>query len=320
MTLSRKEGGSVLTAGHKSQGFMRSSIPVLDLVTMKLFASVVEQGNIAAASRINNIAASAVSKRISDLEALLGVKLLYRLKDGVEPTPGGLVLVRHIQRILAQLGDLDAEISEYAEGDKGQVRVWANTSAVTQFLPEDLTHYLGQYPDVGILLKEETSGIIINAVRDGLADIGIFSEHTGHSGLETRVYRRDTLMVIVPRGHELEGRRGVRMLDVAQYQQVGLQDGSSLQAKLADEAIINEKALRFRVKVMSFDGVRRMVEAGLGVAVLPAGAVLPYLGTGMFSSVALDEPWATRALFIGYRDYKALPVVARALLDLLAPE
>jgi DNA-binding transcriptional LysR family regulator len=286
---------------------------------MKLFASVVEHANIAAASRINNIAASAVSKRISDLEALLGVKLLYRLKDGVEPTPGGIVLVRHVQRVLAQLAELDAEISEYSDGDKGQVRIWANTSAVTQFLPEDLTHYLGQYPDVGILLKEETSGIIVNGVRDGLADIGIFSEHTSHTGLETRVYRRDTLMVIVPRDHPLEGRPGVKMLDVAQYQQVGLQDGSSLQAKLTHEAVVNEKALRFRVKVMSFDGVRRMVEAGLGVAVLPAGAVLPYLGTGMFSSVPLDEPWATRALLIGCREYRSLPVVARSLLDLLAP-
>lgn len=309
-----------MVANESRSASARISIPNLDLMTMRLFAAVAEHANIAKASRLNNIAASAVSKRISDLEATLGVKLLYRLKDGVELTSAGAALLRHIHRLFSQLEDLDAEISEYAQGDRGQVRVWANTSAVTQFLPEDLTHYIGQFPDVGILLKEETSALIVSAVRDGLADIGIFSEHTGHDGLETRIYRRDTLMVIVPRGHELEGRQGVTLLDVAQYDQVGLQEGSSLQAKLAGEVILREKLLRFRVKVMSFDGVRRMVEAGLGLAVLPQGAIVPYLATGTFSCVALDEPWATRSLLVGYKDYRSLPVVARALIDLLAPE
>jgi DNA-binding transcriptional LysR family regulator len=297
----------------------RTSMTHFDITSLRLFASVVEQANIAQASRINNIAASAVSKRISDLEARVGVSLLYRLKDGIEPTPAGVALFRHVKRILRLLEDLDAELSEYTNGVRGQVRLWANTSSVTQFLPEDLTSYGTRFPEVSVELREDTSRVIVDAVRDGFADMGIFSEHTPHEDLETRVYRRDTLMVIVPLAHPLAGRESVRFAETAEYDHVGLQEGSSLQDRLTGQAEQADLRLRIRVKVLSFDGIRRMVEAGLGLAILPEGAVTPYVGTGMFASVRLDEPWAMRSLILGYRDYKSLPVVARALIECLSP-
>ena len=100
---------------------------------------------------------------------------------------------------------------------------------------------------------------------------------------------------------------------------MGLQQGSSLQAKILLEADRTGVQIRMRVQVFGFDGVRRMVEAGLGVAVLPEGAVLPYVETGELICLKLDETWATRSLLVGFRDYRALPVVARAMIDCLAP-
>ena len=111
----------------------------------------------------------------------------------------------------------------------------------------------------------------------------------------------------------------LKLADIAPYDNVGLQDGSSLQYKLMSEAASLDIPLRFRVKVLSFDGIRRMVEAGLGLAVLPEGAVIPYLDMGAFTAVKLDEPWAMRSLMLGFRDYKSLPVVARTLIECLAP-
>jgi DNA-binding transcriptional LysR family regulator len=292
----------------------------INVTSLKLFSSVVEHSNIAKASRDNNIAASAVSKRVSDLEARIGVALLYRVKDGVEPTPAGRALVRHVERILRLMDDMGAELSEYAAGNRGQVRLWANTSAVTQFLPEDLIHYLERYPEVGVELREETSGLIVDAVRDGFADIGIFSEHVPAGVLQTRIYRRDKLMVIMPVGHELACRQSLKMYEISKHDHVGLQDGSSLQDKLKQAAASLNIKVRFRVKVLSFDGIRRMVEAGLGLAVLPEGAIVPYLQAGSFVAAQLDEPWATRTLTLGYRDFSSLPVIARELVQCLAPD
>ncbi|MCC4800575.1 MULTISPECIES: LysR substrate-binding domain-containing protein [Enterovibrio] len=298
----------------------RSSAANFDITTLRLFVSVAEQGNIAEASRINHIAASAISKRISDLEARVGVNLLYRLRGGVEPTQAGKAMLRHAKRVLLLLEDMDAELSEFTHGMRGQVRLWANTSSITQFLPEDISRYVERFPEVGIELREETSRIIVDGVREGLTDLGIFSGHTDSGDLETRVYRHDTLMVILPTGHPLEEHETLKLEDIAAYNQVGLQDGSSLQNQLMREASSLEDPLKFRVRVLSFDGIRRMVEAGLGLAVLPEGAVIPFLEMGTFTAVKLDEPWAKRSLILGFRDYKSLPVVARTLIECLAPE
>ena len=296
-----------------------SSVSHYDITTLRLFVSVVEQGNIAQASRINHIAASAISKRVSDLEARVGVNLLYRLRGGVEATEAGTAVFRRAKRILLLLEDMEAELGEYTNGMRGQVRLWANTSCITQFLPEDLTLYVERFPEVGIELREETSQVIVDGIREGLTDLGVFSGHIASSDLETRTYRHDNLMVILPANHPLQSSERLTLADIAPYDNVGLQEGSSLQHKLMNEAAALEIPLRFRVKVLGFDGIRRMVEAGLGLAVLPEGAVIPYIGMGGFSAVKFDEPWAARSLMLGFRDYKSLPVVARTLIDCLAP-
>ncbi|CAN5447583.1 LysR substrate-binding domain-containing protein [soil metagenome] len=291
-----------------------------DLVTLRLFTLIVEHRSIAGAARANNIAASAVSKRVSDLEATLGIALLYRLRDGVEPTPGGHALYRHAKQIDLVIRDLQGELSEYSQGARGHVRLWANTSAVTQFLPEDLAAFVEQYPNVDIDLHEGNSDVVVNAVTTGMADIGIYSEYFGTTELVSRIYRRDTMMLVVPLKHPLAGREKVRFEETTHYDHVGLQEGSSLQERVLTEASNKGLHIRTRVHTFGFDGIRRMVEAGLGIAILPQGAVLPYVGQDNFWAAALDEPWAKRTLYLVYRDYESLPVVARALIECLAPD
>lgn len=290
-----------------------------DFQTLRLFAAVVEARNIAHAAKSCNIAPSAVSKRIADLEAETRVNLLYRLRDGVEPTDAGMAVYQHVKQMLALVGKLNTELGEYASGLKGRIRIWANTSAVTQFLPDDLKGFSDLYPDVLFHLTEETSGKNIAALNNGSCDIAIFSEHVAHDGIQTRVFRRDTLKVVVPARHELAGRAKVSLSETLVFDHVGLQEGSSLQAKVQREAGERGGSVRFRVQVLSFDGVRHMVEAGLGVSILPDGAVRPYTGSMNITSIDLDEPWATRALLIGFRNFETLSLACRRLVDYLAP-
>jgi DNA-binding transcriptional LysR family regulator len=291
----------------------------VDFTSLRYFAIVVEHGNIAQAARVNGIAASAISKRISDLEDQIGVPLIRRLRDGIEPTAAGQELYKYVQEIGLTVERLQASLSEFTKGERGRIRLWANTSAVTQFLPEDLKVYVDQRPGVRIDLREDTSARIADAVRDGVADIGIFSGHIGETELDRRIYRRDTLMVIAPIGHALEGKNAVTIRDIAQFDHVGLQAGSSLQARVVEAAREADLEINMRVQVFGFDGIRRMVEAGLGIAVLPQGAVFPYLDHRNLVAMVLDESWANRTLYVGYRDYRALPLAARQLVETLAP-
>lgn len=292
-----------------------------DLLSLKLFASVVEQRNIAHAARANNIAASAVSKRIVELETQAKVALLYRRRDGVEPTPAGLALYRHARNLQSFLARVDAELSEYSGGTRGVVRICANTSAITQFLPDDVAGFVRRYPDVHFDLREDTSVRNVEEVTNGFADVAIFSEHEPYGDLQTRRYRRDPLVVVAPPGHPITNAETVKLADTLKHDQVGLhQGGSSLQAKVLAEASALGMAARFRVLVLSFDAMRRMVEAGLGIAILPQGAVMPYRDSMKIATVALDEPWADRSLLLGYRDFASLPLVCRNFIDLIAPE
>ena len=214
-------------------------------------------------------------------------------------------------RLMARM---EAEMSEYADGVQGHVRIVANTSAITQFLPEDLSLFTHRYPDIRVALSEQTSERAVQDAVKGLADIAIFSEAVSPQELETFPYRQDRLVVIAPDGHPLSGKKSIRFVDTLGYQHVGLQPGSSLLEQLQSQARELERAISLAIQVTSFDGVRRMVESGLGIAVLPDGAVLPQAVKDRLSVIPLDDDWARRKLLIGVRDAHALTLCARNML------
>ncbi|NQW01380.1 MAG: GntR family transcriptional regulator [Rhodospirillales bacterium] len=245
----------------------------------------------------------------------MGTALLYRRTRGVEPTPAGETLARHARSLIRLTARMEAEMSEFAEGARGHVRIVANTSAITQFLPNDLLAYKTGYPDVRIQLREETSAQAVHDVSEGLADIAIFSEAVSPGELEVYPYRQDHLAVIAPVSHPLARNRTISFSETLPYVQVGLQDGSSLHGQLVARAQEADQAISFAVQVTSFDGVRRMVEGGLGIAILPAGTVLPMAENSGLQVIPLADPWARRTLYVGVREAPALSRVARKLLE-----
>lgn len=288
-----------------------------DLTTIKLFLSTVERGSIAGAAETNAIAPSAVSRRISDLEGRLGTTLLFRQTKGVTPTPAGDALARHARNLVALMARMEAEMSEYADGVRGHVRIVANTSAIIQFLPDDLSAFKSDYPDVRVGLREQTSEQAVQDITKGLADIAIFSEAISSLELEVFPYRQDQLVVVSPNDHPLSGKKDIRFIDTLDYQHVGLHQGSSLLGQLQSEALKLERSISFVVQVTSFDGVRRMVESGLGVAVLPDGAVLPRAAEQQLTVTPLTDTWATRTLYVGVREAAALTLAAHNMLTRL---
>lgn len=286
-----------------------------DLVSLRLFLSAVESGAIVRAAELHGIAPSAVSKRIADLEHAAGAPLLYRRQRGVEATSAGRALARHARSLLGLVERMEGELSAFTTGTGGLVRLSANSSAVTQFLPADLAAFLRHYPDVRIDLREETSEIILAAIRDGLADVGICSDSADAGELLLLPYKSDRLGVIVPKGHPLaEAGSGVAFAATLDYDHVGLPSGSSLRALLWTKAAALEQVIGVRAEVASLDAVCRMVGAGLGIAVLPAGAAAPYLEVAGLAAIDLTDDWAAGNLTIAVREVEALPLVARNLI------
>lgn len=291
----------------------------LDLVSLALFGHIVRHGSISKGAELAHLAVGAASKRITDLEAAVGAELLERHSRGVTLTPAGLALQRHAQRILADVDAMAADLSDHARGVVGVVRLWANTSAVTQFLPESLAAFMRLHPGIRIELHEQDSGDVVMAVLDGRADLGIFAERTPTLGLQTMLFRRDRLVLVVPAGHPLAERgQAVGFSEAADHDFVSLAQGTSLAQRLAAASASSSRPLRVRMHVRSFDAMCRMVAAGLGIAVLPDAAVQPHLRSMGLTRIELTDDWIDRELLFGARDFTALPRPVRALVDHLA--
>lgn len=218
--------------------------------------------------------------------------------------------------MLFSLEKMQAELSEYADGVRGHVRIHANISAIVQFLPEDLGAFSQEHPQVKIDLEEHLSTEVVRAVLEGAADVGICHAGVaaGHE-LQTLPYRQDELALIVPRGHALARRGAVAFEETLDFDHVGLHSNSSIYLAMREAAAAAGRAIRLRIHVTGLDAMCRMIDNGLGVGVMPRLAFHLMHGVGQLEAVRLTDAWALRDIRLVAREFSTLPVTARLLVD-----
>lgn len=268
----------------------------VDPYSLRLFVTTAKEGSIARAAAKEHIAASALSRRLADLEQALGASLFIRSHRGITLTSAGHVAFERGIQIDGDLQTLAREVQAHSGQISGTLRLFANISSIVGFLPERLHHFCSKYPLVDIELQEKMTDDVIRACLNDRADIGVGVARKIPNGLESWHFAEDPLMVVLPVGHELEKKRSLRFTEVLTYPLVTALTGGAVDQLLRDRATAARMPLRSTVAVSSFDASCRMVEAGLGIAVLPNGAASAYAGSRRFRRLALDEPWAKHEL------------------------
>jgi DNA-binding transcriptional LysR family regulator len=152
-------------------------------------------------------------------------------------------------------------------------------------------------------------------VQEGAADLGICNAAAGFGDLQSLPYRRDRLVLIVPRGHALSRQRAVAYADALDFDQVGLHSTSSIYVAMRQAAEAVGRTIKLRIHVTSLDAMCRMIHNGLGVGVMPERAFELIHGVGELESVPLTDAWAQRELRLIARDFSSLPVTARLLVE-----
>jgi DNA-binding transcriptional LysR family regulator len=288
-----------------------------DLTDLRLFCDVVDEGSITAGAGKSALALAAASTRIRGMELSLGAALLTRSRAGVTPTPAGLTLLKHARAMLGEAARLREDLAAFAGGGAGEVRLLANTNALTEFLPEALSAFLAEHPQVSVDLEERLSDEIVGLVAEGVADVGIVAGTVDVGALATYPFRSDRFVVVAAKDHPLAGRRRVGFAQVLDYDLVGLERSSSLQRFLAGKAAREGRTLRLRVQLRSFDAVCRLVECGVGVGVVPATTAARAAKTMALAVVDLTDDWAVRELTIVVRAGERLRPYAQALVESL---
>jgi DNA-binding transcriptional LysR family regulator len=289
-----------------------------DIDSIALFVRAAEQRSLTKAADASHIGLAAASRRIALLEHRFKTTLLERSPRGVELTPAGTALLVHAKAMLMLMNQMQAEMSDFAAGRRGALRILANTSAMTESLPDDLAHYARSHPDVRLVVEERWSAEIVKAVLAADADIGIIVEGLRVEGLDVFPYRTDRLAAVMPVGHALSMGEGLRFLEVLDHDIIALESGSSMMRLLAEQAVVAEKTLQLRIQVRSFEAVCKMVQSGLGIGLLPFQAAKT-MGSAMGLVVRpLPEDWAERKMLICVRRDRAVNSSVSSLLEHLS--
>src|SRR6185437_12642418 len=235
-------------------------------------------------------------------EELAGVALLERRRRGVALTPAGRAFTYHAQLALQQIEHMKSELSQHAGGLKGRVRMQANASALSEFLPEALKAFLARHPGIDLDLEENSSYEIVRSVAEGFVEIGIVADIVDFGNLQAFPFAIDQLVLVTPRDHPLGRHRHVSFRTLLDQEFVGLSATNALQLHLGQHAIRAGRPIKLRVRLASFDAVCRMVAAGIGIAIIPATAAKRSSKNTPIRVSRLADPWALRRLHVCVRE------------------
>jgi DNA-binding transcriptional LysR family regulator len=288
-----------------------------DLTDLRLFVLTADEGNMTRAALRQHLSLAAASARIKSLEAQAGLRLFYREARGMRLTPPGEAFLHHARGVLRQADQLRADLQEYGGGLRGHLRVFANTTAVTDFLPEILPGFLAANPKVNIDLQEKPNPEIARGVLDGRADLGIVAGQVDTLGLEAIHFSTDRLVLAVAKTHRFARRKKITFAETLDEDTVGMHYGSTLQTFLAQVVDGLGRPIKLRIQLSSFDAMCRMIGAGVGVGIVPESAARRNQSSADIALIELVDLWSVRERYILVRTREALPRYADALIQTL---
>lgn len=276
-----------------------------DLTTLRLFVAVIDHGSITKAAEQEHIVASAVSKRLSDLETQLGMPLLMRQHDGVVATPAGEELAKHAREVIHALDRIPRELNTVASGEQTLLRVQANMTATVGYLLDDLNVFLSRHPRIKIRLEERRSLATIDAVVDGSADVGVIGYFQPSDRLKVHPYRRVPLMLVVPPAHPLADRNEIRFAEALEFDLITLMEGTAIHGWAVEAGARIGRKPRLVMEVTSYESMRKMVQTGFGIAVIPAPNIIPYTALFGLRAIPLSDSWAAMELHLIFKEARS---------------
>ncbi|MFK0334245.1 LysR family transcriptional regulator [Rhizobium sp. NPDC090275] len=288
-----------------------------DITDLRLFLHVVEAESITHGAERAGMALASASARIRGMEEFSAVPLLDRGARGARPTQAGDALAHHARIVLGQMEQMRGDLQLYAKGLRGQIRLMSGRAAMAH-LPEVLRRFLVDHQTIDVDLDERQSPDVVAGVAGGLADLGIAADTTDIGSLETRPFKTDRLVLITTADNPLAKRSTVPFREVLDQPFVGLPADSALQGHLSTHASREGRQFKLRIRLDAFEDICAMVASGVGLAIVPEVYARRYQHPLRLGVVPLADAWALRHLLVCARNFAALPVHARRLVDYLA--
>jgi DNA-binding transcriptional LysR family regulator len=279
------------------------------------FVSLAETQSFRRAAERLRLSQPAVSAHIRELEKQFGVPLVYRTTRHVSLTAEGEAFAARARRALDELDMASQDLRDLAAVQRGRVVVACVPPLMASLVPNVVRRMSLDHPALEVEIHDVLSAQVVQLVARGEADFGI-GPRPSDTGLSFALLERDYYVAVVPDGHELASRSAVTLGDLADYPIVGMRRVANARQVLDQATQQRRTPLVPRFEVLHIFSIGRMVEAGLGIAVLPRSA-LPVIGGSRVATVDIRSPRIHRDIgLITRREYQYSPA-ARTFVSVL---
>ena len=302
------------TGLQSADSFLRRADPL----TLKLFLSAIEEGQICRAAEREHLVASAATRRIQELEELAGTRLLDRSAKGVVASAAGQVVARHAKTVIDALLAMRREIAAFTHGNAGSLSIASTRLLIIYFVASEIGEFTRRFPHFNLELREEIYAGTLRALITGAVELAVFDtriSETEIEGIESRECRRDRLVVLMPVNHPLANARSVSLEVLLDHDLIGTRHGSCLMSNLRHAAGKIGRELRLQRSVETIEAARSLVSAGLGLSVQPESGILTAHERERMITVPIEGAWAKLSYRVGWQAGKALTPAAKSLIE-----
>ena len=291
----------------------------MHIETLKVFCDLVDLESFSLAAERNFITQSAVSQQIRALEEKFSRRLLERIRGrrDVKLTAAGDVFYRESKKVLAAYEEMQESLRGVVGKIGGTVKVATVYSVGLHELPAKVREFMTKFPSVKIDLEYSRTTRVVRDVLSGTVELGVLAFPEPKRGLTITPMADDRLVLIAPPDHRFAGRKKVKVTDL---------DGEAF--VLFERDVPTRKAMDkiFRTnnvevkKVAEFDNIetiKRAVEVGFGLAIVPESAVVEAARLGTISVIEMAEKYWIRSVGVIHRSDRNLSLAAKKFLQLL---
>ena len=288
----------------------------IDTLGVQAFIAIAEQGSFQKAADSLYITQTALTRRLQNFEALLGVKLVERTTRSVALTSLGRDFLPQCRRLLSDLAAALVEIQKTGKAQRGDVSIACVPTVGIQFLPRVIQEYSARHPDNRIRILDHASSGVAAAVLRREAEFGINITGAHHPDLRSTPLLQDRFVLVCRSDHALAGRKRVSWKQLEPYPLIFAGEASGNRPLLDTALAAQRLALHAFYEVQRSSTAVGLVAEGVAAAVVPSLA----LQKGAYPNirvVALTDPVVARTLVLLTRKNAHLSPAAQALYDMI---
>jgi DNA-binding transcriptional LysR family regulator len=288
----------------------------MQLPDLAAFLAVASDRSFSAAARRLHRTQPAISQAVRRIEDELGERLFDRSSRDGTLTEAGRLLQDYAQRLLGLASEAETAVRELQQVRRGRVIIGANEAAVHSLLPH-VEKFAQDHPNVVIDVRRVPSRQIANAVLDRSIDFGVLTFQPADRGVQTLPLGGDDVVLLTSPKHPLAGRRRVTLEEVGRQVVIAHNDPSPTRDRVLRAYERRQTSINIQISLPSLDGIKRAVEMGIGVALLPRRCAITEISRGGLVAIRVPELGAAKQVRLVYRRTGERSRAAEAFLDVV---